>query len=156
MNDFLIIVLLGAAFLQKTDERLWPALIFAGVAAGHGAIFGGFNGLAYFGSAALCDLIVVFAIARLKAPSWLGRELQRISLVSVLFNWAGWVAWMLYWPSDGYVIAFAILYGYTILTLFRKGRSDGARDRKMDHRHGDLHCGLSSSARDIHSDSGQI
>lgn len=131
----LLAAVIIVALFQPTDERLFAGSMFAITSAIHYIAFYNIDGIAYYGSAALTDLAVIFLTIRLRIISKTIEHLQNICVVSILLNGIGWVVWMLYLPPDVYNTSFIILYSAAIITLLRKDESDADGAYKLGRRH---------------------
>jgi hypothetical protein len=136
--DVLVFAGLIAAALQPTYDRAVPALVFAVPAYLHGVLLGDADGLLYYLSGALVDIMVIAALSSLRTRSELVIRLAWISMASIILNTAGWMVWMAYIPPDGYNAAFAVLYAYAVFTLTRRGRRHGTGGRTVGDRGGVL------------------
>lgn len=126
-------ILVVVAVLQPTEERLAIGGLFAVLSAVHFIVMLNAEGLLYYGSAALCDLIVILASVRIKHASRTIIAIQHICIASIVLNCVGWVMWMTYMPPHAYNASFIALYAWAIVTLIRKDDAN-ARDDKLDSR----------------------
>ena len=124
VTTLLIAVLIVVAALQPTDERLYTAFLFASLVSLHHIFAYNMEGIAYYGSAALLDMAVIFFTARLRILSSVIRSIQNICLASIALNAFGWVSWMLYAPPHAYNAAFIALYSLAIITLLKKEKTN--------------------------------
>ena len=139
-------LILAIGFLSWRHEDKAVALPFAGILVAHTFAFWNAEGLAYYGSAALADLL--FLVVTVSHPSTkLLESLLNISLVSILLNFVGWFIWHNYLPVTPYKVAFALLYTYTAWVLWQgnrkyvghNGSASGFIDFRVDNRAGLSH-----------------
>ena len=130
--SILICILLLVALMQTTSERLYAGTLFALLAGVHHLAFYTTDGIAYYGSAALVDMSVVFFTLRLRNISSAIRSIQDICIASILLNAIGWIMWMLYMPPHAYNAMFIALYSWAIITLLRKDATDDYGDSTVD------------------------
>jgi len=97
----------------------------------------------YYGSAALFDLLAIILIANLAIPSVLAKQIMTISVVSIIFNYFGWVLWVTYMPPTIYNWSFIVLNLCTIICLIRREPGHG--------RHMGNNSGHSIVCRDSYS-----
>lgn len=134
--DYLTIVLVAlmlAVLFQPTMARAIAALVFASFSVVHDIAFSDLDGLAYYGSAALFDLIVIL-ILNFTPVTKLSIRLQLISAVSISLNFIGWIMWTLYLPPDAYNAAFIVLYSVGAFTLIIGSGGDDMGDHALDRR----------------------
>lgn len=134
--DYLTIVLIAlmlAVLVQPTIPRAIAAMVFASLSVVHDIAFSDLNGLAYYGSAALFDLIVIL-ILNFTPLTKLSIRLQLISSVSISLNFIGWIMWTLYLPPDAYNAAFIVLYLVSALALIIGSGGDDMGDHALDRR----------------------
>lgn len=108
MITLLLITLVLIALLTKKEYRAAP-LIFATVALMHDLYLSSLDGLYYYGSAALFDLVVIILLTQLR-PVFIVCDIQLISLMSMFLNLIGWTMWMCYLSPALYNWAFIGLY----------------------------------------------
>ena len=111
--------------IQKIPARRFVACVIAGTEALHYGFFNDLDGLMYYGSAALFDLLAIILIVNLAIPTVLAKQMITISVVSIIFNYFGWVLWFTYMPPTIYNWSFAVLNLCTIICLIRKESSHG-------------------------------
>lgn len=119
MNTLLVCIGL-APFLQPTVERFEAAFVFSFFIILHEMCFSSMDGLAYYGSAGLFDLMAITVLASM-AYTDLGLGLQLISLASLAGNAVGWVQWTTYMPHEGYNSFFSMVYASAVLLLVTGG-----------------------------------
>lgn len=131
-----------AAITQPTAQRFFAAMSFALISVGHDQILGNLDGFAYYGSAALANLIVLSIIAGVRPIPRTVLLLQLLCVGAMVLNLIGWVMWTLFLPPDVYNIAFIFFYGVTLIAMLDKDSydvggftADGWRDcfRYADH-----------------------
>ena len=118
---------------QKIPARRFVACVIAATEALHYGLFNDLDGLMYYGSAALFDLLAIILIANLAIPSVLAKQVLYISVISIIFNYFGWVLWLTYMPPTLYNGSFIVLNLCTIICLIRResghGRHTGDSNR---------------------------
>lgn len=122
-------IIIAIAFLAlRQDERRFPAaLVFAASLLIHDVFLSKLDGLFYYGSAALFDLIVITWLANLRQTSRLTVNLLRLSLVSIVLNFSGWIMWIMYQLPALYNLSYIVLYLCAIIALIKKeGLGDGS------------------------------
>lgn len=131
----LVLLLIVAMKLQKTEERKYAGLVYAGMAIAHHIIMYFADGWLYYFSAAAVDALVVFFTLRLRIMSPVIESIHAICYVSIAVNAFGWVIWRLELPPDSYNAAFLLIYSWAIITLLRKERGDATRDTALGMGH---------------------
>jgi len=71
---------------QKAPARRFVACVIAATEALHYGFFNELDGLMYYGSAALFDLLAIILIVNLAIPTALAKQILYISGVSVVFK----------------------------------------------------------------------
>lgn len=147
---FLLTVLMLMVGRLRSDAVAAGAL-FVGAAIVHDLWFGALDGFAYYGSAALFDLGVILAIARLSEISEFNQKIQKISVLSIFLNAYGCFAWFAYLSPIAYNWAYIALYG-SALIVFQIGsgpsvgvRADRWRPSRLFGDGGAGHRGLSGN-----------
>lgn len=121
---YLIYALLVATLTQPNAPRLFAAVTFVGVILLHELAFSSLDGLMYYGSAALLDLLIVVITSGINPVPKMVLSLQRLCLFSILLNLLGWVLWLLYLPPWPYDLAFVAVYAWALYILIRRDRAD--------------------------------
>lgn len=116
----LIFLIIAIAFFQPSAPRLYAALVFVGVTTLHEVFFSNYEGLQYYGSAALFDLAVIVVASGINPVPKMVLNLQKICIVSIVANLAGWVMWFLYYPPLAYDLAFVVIYAWTLIVLIKR------------------------------------
>jgi len=111
--------------IQKIPARRFVACVIAATEALHYGLFNDLDGLMYYGSAALFDLLAIILIANLAIPTVLAKQMLYISVISIIFNYFGWVLWLTYMPPTLYNGSFIVLNLCTIICLIRKESGHG-------------------------------
>lgn len=106
--------------LQPNAARLYAAFVFVGATLLHEFKFSDLDGIAYYGSAALLDLLVLILLSGISPIPRLAVRLQIISLISIIANMAGWLIWFLYLPPTVYDFTFYLLYAWALVELIRR------------------------------------
>lgn len=117
------------SLLQKSPARRFVGYVIVITEALHYVFFNELDGLIYYGSAALFDLLAIILIVNLAIPSSLAKQMIYISLVSIIFNYIGWGLWLTYMAPTLYNLGFVVLNLCTIVFLIKKepghGRHEG-------------------------------
>lgn len=113
-----------AVTVQPNAERLFAAIIFVGATILHEVAAVNFDGLIYYGSAALLDLVIMILISGIVPTPRMVIKLNLICLVSIIINMVGWVVWLNYLPPTAYNIAFMALYAWTLAVLLKRDKCD--------------------------------
>lgn len=122
-----LIVAIAFLALRQDERRFTAALIFAASLLIHDVFLSELGGLLYYGSAAFFDLLVITWLANLKQTSRLTVSILRISLVSIVLNFTGWLMWISYLKPSLYNLSYIILYTCAIIALIKKeGLEDGS------------------------------
>ena len=129
--EWLILIIAFLSWKQKDEGRKDAAMILAIFTLSHDVFLSNWDGLAYYGSAALFDLGVITCVANLPRTPKLVNDILNISRVSMFLNCLGWIIWMNYWEPWPYNAAFVFLYCWTIVVLVK---DEGAyrRDHALD------------------------
>lgn len=123
---YLIYALIVVAFIQPNAPRLFAAVLFMAVITLHEFLLSDLDGLQYYGSAALFDLLIIILTSGINPVPKMVLSLHRICIASILVNLLGWVLWFFYFPPLVYDAAFACLYAWTlIIFIIRDGVNVG-------------------------------
>jgi len=120
----IILAAVIAAFLQPNAPRFFAAVAFVGVTLTHELFFPTLDGLNYYGSAALMDLSIIAITSGISPVPKMVLTLQKICLVSILANLAGWILWTLYYPPAAYDAALLALYVWALVSLINRSGLD--------------------------------
>lgn len=132
----LIVAICIAAALQPSRSRAIGAVCFSSMLVLHDLLLADADGFAYYGSAALTDLIVVVLLHKLAPLSKMVLELQRLSIVSICINALGYVFWFAYLPAWPYDSAMIGLFALVLWVLLKDVKNVG--DPAVDWRGADL------------------
>ena len=88
------------------------------------------DGIHYYGSAAVMDLVIMAMISKQKSA--LSVNLQLMCVVSIALNAIGWSMYHFYMPPDLYNAAYTLFYLFCAYILFRDLKVENARDRQLD------------------------
>jgi len=124
MIDFLTLLIVGAALLQPTSERMAVALTFAAFTFVHNTFMHNFEGMMYYATDALFYLMVIFIVGLVDSKTSLIYDIQKISIVAVALDYFGWAIYMMEIPPTGYNVAFMALYAWTIIILLRRDQAN--------------------------------
>lgn len=120
---YLIYALVVVALIQPNAPRLFAAVVFVAVISLHEALFSPLDGLQYYGSAALFDLLIIVLTSGINPVPRMVLSLHRLCIVSILANMAGWVIWFFYFPPLAYDLAFVAINSWALFILIKR---DGA------------------------------
>jgi len=112
---------------QKIPARRFVACVIAATEAVHYGFFNELDGLMYYGSAALFDLLAIILIVNLAIPTVLAKQILYISIVSIVLNYIGWTLWLTYMPPTVYNWSFVVLNLFTIICLIKREPGHGGR-----------------------------
>ena len=124
MITILIYSLFVIACFQPNKLRFAAAVIFAGVTVSHELLFSSLDGLAYYGSAALLDLLIIILISRLEPVTNTVLMLNKICLMSILANLTGWTMWFFYYPPTIYDVFYIFIYAWALFVLIKRDSCD--------------------------------
>jgi len=110
---------------QKIPARRFVACVIAATEALHYGFFNDLDGLMYYGSAALFDLLAIILIVNLATPTVLAKQMLYISIVSIVLNYIGWTLWLTYMPPTLYNWSFVVLNLFTIICLIKREPGHG-------------------------------
>lgn len=117
----LVFLFMGTvAVFQGTVPRLYAAVIFVSLTMLHDGLFGHLDGMAYYGSAVLADLLIITITSGIYPIPDMVISLQRVCLASILLNAVGWLLWFAYLPPTTYNVAFFALYAWAIWIMLKK------------------------------------
>ena len=123
MIDTLLGLMLIAAVFQPTAIRAYGALMAAVSLVCLDLAYAETDGILYYGSSAVCDLVVVLALSCTRRVSLMLLRIQCIMLCAIVVNLAGFVMWWAYLPPGLYNAAFVVLYSWLLFTLVRGGKA---------------------------------
>ena len=92
----LIYAVLIVAFLQPNAPRFFAAVTFISITLLHELLLSSYDGLQYYGSAALLDLAIIIITSGINPVPKMVLSLHKICIVSIIVNLAGWVLWFFY------------------------------------------------------------
>lgn len=76
-------------------------------------------GAIYYIGAAIVDLIIIALLNQFSTPTKLILQIQNICLLFICLNLFGWICFMLYFQPEAYNFLCAVLYAWTLVTIFR-------------------------------------
>ena len=120
MITILLVLITVVAVMQPTIPRFFAAMTFALLTLIHDEGLGHLEGLAYYGSAALIDFVILFILAGIQPIPRMVLYLQLLCILSMLLNFGGWLLWVFYLPPNVYDNAFQVLYGGVLIALLAK------------------------------------
>ena len=116
--------LLVVPFMQPNAPRFFGAAIFGSLTISHSLLLSELDGLAYYGSAAIFDLLFMIITSSMSPVPDMIFSLYKVCLASMVVNAFGWVLWMTYQPHVLYNCAFLVIYGWAFVVLLRRGKVD--------------------------------
>ena len=123
MIGVLIITMMAMAALQEDQLERQSAVIFA-IPCVVGFLGGEYvPGSVYFHLCAVVDLIIIFALLRIKSK--LAPTLAMCALASIILNFVGFLLWVSYQEPTVYVFLFVLYYAVIIYILAAKGSIRG-------------------------------
>lgn len=119
-----IVALIIVSLLQPNAPRLFGAVVFSGLIAAHYLMLSHLDGLLYYGSAALFDLLFMVLTCGINPAPKMVFSLYKICMCSMIINCVGWVLWISYEPPIFYNLAYLGLCSWALAVLLRRNRSD--------------------------------
>ena len=113
------------AIFQKSNSRFFPAVILSVTEIVHYTLYDSADGLLYYGSDALLDLLAIMIIAKFAIPTVLARQLLYICSASIIFNYIGFALWITYMSPTLYNWSFVVLNLFTIICLIKREPGHG-------------------------------
>lgn len=113
--------------IQKIPARRFVACVIVITELAHYFLFNDSDGLLYYGSAALFDLLAIILISTLAIPSALAKQILFIYAASIAVNYVGFVLWLTYMEPTLYNWGFVILNLCTIICLIKREPGHGGR-----------------------------
>jgi len=110
---------------QKIPARRFVACVIAATEALHYGFFNELDGLMYYGSAALFDLLAIILIVNLAISTVLAKQLLYICFASIIFNYIGFALWITYMSPTLYNWSFVVLNLFTIICLIKREPGHG-------------------------------
>lgn len=120
---WLFCALAVVALIQPNAPRFFAAVVFVGAILLHARFLSHLDGLQYYGSAALFDLLIIVLTSGVNPVPQMVLSLHRLCIVSILANAAGWALWFFYFPPLAYDVAFVGIYAWALFILIER---DGA------------------------------
>jgi len=102
------------------SQRVMLAFLYMSVNAVHLALFNGLNGSSYYVVAALFDLLLITFASNIHIHQTVA--IQKLCIISIAANFAGWLMWLLYLDPFAYNAVFVAIYIYALIIL--TGRDD--------------------------------
>lgn len=121
---WLINALAIGILFQQNAPRLYAALVFSSIIYAHEYFMSSADGLLYYGSAALFDLIAVVILGMINPLPKMVLRLQVICMLFIFVNFAGWLLWFTYKPPFYYDLACAVLFAATLVALLLRDKKD--------------------------------
>lgn len=123
--DYLLYGLVVLALLNLAAFRDDSGAVFVAPILLHDLLFRNSEGLLYYGSAALADLLIVEMLGRVRHVTSLTLKLQILSAVAVGLNLMGFLLWVSYLPPAFYENAFVAWYAVALLCVGRRENDIG-------------------------------
>jgi hypothetical protein len=146
----LIYAIAVMALLQPNAPRLYAALVFVAFMLAHEWLFSHYDGLAYYGSAALFDIAIMGGISGIRPMPKLVITIHKVCIFSIIANMGGFAMWALEMTPSLYNAAFIVIYAITLLALLKRDKTDD-RGFTMDSWRScfryDFHPGLSHRSK---------
>ena len=121
---WLINALVVGILFQQNSQRLYAACVFSVVIYFHDLLLSDSDGLIYYGSAALFDLLIVIMLGMILNIPKIVLRLQIISFLFIVVNFIGWLMWYSYQPPLVYDTLCAILFSLAFITLLLRDKKD--------------------------------
>ena len=121
---WLINALIVGILFQQNAQRFYAACVFSGITYAHELLMSNADGLMYYASAALFDLLIVIVLGMIAPLPKMVLRLQIISFGFVLVNFLGWIMWYAYQPAVLYDCLCAILFSLSFITLLLRDKKD--------------------------------
>ena len=131
MLDGIVLLMMCAiwfgVFIQDDSDRFMVAAIFTAPLLAHDLIFHTVldSVFYYYLSAGFIDLMVIMAIASMSRFTALSGDLQVISLVSIVYNFIGWILFTSGIESTAYSMMYILLYAWVIYAMYRGEPENG-------------------------------
>lgn len=126
ITTVLIYAIAFVALLQPNAPRLYASMVFVIFTVGHEWAFSDLDGLAYYGTAAIFDFLIILITWAIRPIPKLVINIHKICILSIIANAFGWVMWVLYLPPTAYNVAYTFIYAAALLAMIKK---DGSDDR---------------------------
>ena len=149
----LIIILVVLSLFQPSRERTLISITFSLSCLIHLLWCDSLNGMLYYLSAGVFDLIVLLAVCVYAKPSKFTDCMVLICVFSLFLNFYGWRIYESYMEPTSYNIAFHILYMFAVYTLLKRDwKNDALYNwlaffRSLDNQRGGFYCPLHKEAK---------
>ena len=141
-----VLAALVVAFLfQPNRVRLYVAGCFVGLAWVHELFLSDLDGIAYYGSAALFDLIVITVTSFIRPTPQIVPRIHVVCMASITINFIGWIMWWFYLPPAFYDAAFVAVYLSAVVAILWGDNADvghNTADRFVASVHGNNRTGF--------------
>ena len=117
-----MIAAITTLLFQKSRQRLLLASFYVLINTAHLLLFNDLNGSSYYLVASLFDLLVMTSVSAIRIPQTL--SIQKLCIISITANFAGWLMWYLYLDPAAYNAVFVAIYLYAIIILTSRDRRD--------------------------------
>ena len=131
-----VCIFCALSLFQGSNYRLLPAVVLASTDVMHYWLFDSADGLLYYGSDAILDLLAIMLIAKLAIPTALAMQVMFICAASIVINYIGFAIWLAYMPPTVYNWGFVVLNLCTIICLIKRepGHGRQATDNSSDSK----------------------
>lgn len=107
---------------QKSQQRLLLASFYVVINTAHLLLFNNLDGYSYYVMSAIFDLLVMISVSAIHIPQTI--SLQKLCIISIIANFAGWLMWLFYLDPAAYNAVFIAIYIYAIVILTSRDRSN--------------------------------
>ena len=120
--NLLMITAITTLLFQKSQQRLLLASFYVLINTAHLLLFTGLDGSSYYLVSALFDLLIMTSVSAICIPQTL--SIQKLCIISITANFAGWLMWYLYLDPTAYNAVFIAIYIYAIMILTSRDKSN--------------------------------
>ena len=144
--NLLMITAITTLLFQKSRQRLLLASFYVLINTAHLLLFNALDGSSYYLVSALFDLLLMTAVSAIYIPQTL--SIQKLCIISIMANFAGWIMWYLYLDPTAYNAVFVAIYLYAIMILTSRDPADVGDN--SEYRDGVIFLGdVSSSVKRV-------
>jgi len=120
--NLLMLTAIMTLLFQKSQQRLLLASFYVVINTAHLLLFNNLDGSGYYVMSAIFDLLVIMSVSVIHIPQTI--SLQKLCIISIIANFAGWLMWLLYLDPAAYNAVFIAIYIYAIVILTSRDKSD--------------------------------
>lgn len=121
---YLLYALIVAWLFQPTMARRAAVGLFVFFTIMHELYLSEVDGLLYYGSAAFFDLLIILLTRNIRPLTDTIVNIHMICVISILFNYIGWIIWALYLPPLIYNWSFVMVYSLAVYAFLRMDDSN--------------------------------